>query len=65
MDIGIHGCIQRPCLERHASIIRYGTIRAQSVYIYGSVPLMSDKEYEEMVRLAISETRVTRASSLG
>ena len=31
------------------------------IYIYGSVLLMSDKEYEEMAHLATSETRVTRA----
>ena len=31
------------------------------VYICGSVPLMSDKEYEEMAHLAVSETMVTRA----
>ena len=29
--------------------------------MYGSVPLMSDKDYAEMAHLAISETRVTRA----
>ena len=34
------------------------------IFIYSSVPLMSDKEYEEIVHLAISETMVTRASSL-